>query len=321
MAECIDVHTHVYIPRYFKILRSREKVPYIRRYGDEERILLFDGEDSATGAQGRPVDESYWSIEQKLAFMKQSNITASVISIANPWLDFLPPTDAPELARQLNDDLDVGCDDHPGRLYGFGVLPISAGRDAVIAELMNIKGKKNLRGAIFGTSGLGNGLDDPELSFVFKAASDLGLTLFLHPHYGVGSHDSFEGPSLGHALTLALGFPFETATAVSRLVVSGGLAQFDNLKLLLAHSGGVLPFLAGRLDSCAVTDRAVKLPEAPSFYLKRILYDAVNYHAPAMNCTAQFVGAGNMFFGTDHPFSIGQSLACSLLLLPSCGCF
>ena len=77
------------------------------------------------------------------------------------------------------------------------------------------------------------------------AASELDLTIFLHPHYGVGN-EHFGGH--GHSLFLALGFTFETTAAVARLILSGALDELPNLKLLLAHGGGTLPFLAGRLD-------------------------------------------------------------------------
>jgi predicted TIM-barrel fold metal-dependent hydrolase len=132
--------------------------------------------------------------------------------------------------------------------------------------------------------------------------------VFVHPHYGVGG-DSFDG--YGHALHLALGFPFETTTAICKLVLSGVLERFPRLRLLLAHSGGTLPFLAGRLDSCVLHDKFVanKLPKAPSDYLKMIYYDALSYHDPAVACTSRFVGTDHMMFGTDHPFSISNPVA------------
>ena len=77
------------------------------------------------------------------------------------------------------------------------------------------------------------------------------LMIFLHPHYGVGNehyHDT------GHALFLALGFPFETTVSVSRLIVTGVLDKVPDLKVLVAHAGDALPALIGRLDSCVAHD-------------------------------------------------------------------
>ena len=48
------------------------------------------------------------------------------------------------------------------------------------------------------------------------------------------------------------------------------LDKVPNLKLIVSHTGGTLPFLAGRLDSCVSGDEhlAGKLKHKPSHYLK-----------------------------------------------------
>lgn len=136
---------------------------------------------------------------------------------------------------------------------------------------------------------------------MYEQVDKLGLTIFLHPHYGVGNEHYHH---YGHALFLALGFTFETTVAVSQFVLSGMLDEVPTLKVLLAHSGGTLPFLAGRLDSCVAHDLAIanRLQHAPSHYLKNFYYDAVAYHTPALQCLIDFVGPSKIVFGTDNPF-------------------
>jgi hypothetical protein len=57
---------------------------------------------------------------------------------------------------------------------------------------------------------------------------------------------------------------------VARLVCSGMLDRVPDLQLVVSHTGGTLPFLAGRLDSCVSGDEhlADKLQHKPSHYLK-----------------------------------------------------
>ena len=209
------------------------------------------------------------------------------------------------MARQLNADLDAVCEKSGGRLYGFGMLPLDAGAGACLAELDNLAASRHCRGVIMGTSGLGKGLDDPALQDVWRKVQDLGQTVFLHPHFGVGTNDDFGG--YGHTLHLALGFPFETTTAVSRLVLSGQFERTPTMNLLLAHSGGCTPFLAGRLDACARVDPHVKqLPHAPSYYLSNLLYDAITYEPKALELSLKFASPDQLMFGTDHPFSIAD---------------
>lgn len=297
----IDVHNHMYLPRYVKMLRQRGQIPRITREGDIERLIILPEENSEGGGGGRPIDSSHWNIEEKLKYMEAYEIDAAVVSLANPWLDFLKPETAISWARQLNQDLEEICKDYPNRLFGLGVLPVQD-VPGCLAELDNIASLTWLRGAIIGTQGAGNGLDDPALDPVWKRAQDLDLPLFVHPHYGIGME---QFGRFSYSLNFGLGFPFETTIAVARLVLSGVLDRFPKLKLLLAHAGGTLPYLSGRLDSCAkkYSDSTSRLQYSPNDYLRRLYYDTLTYHAPAVSCLLEFVGPNRLMFGTDNSFT------------------
>jgi aminocarboxymuconate-semialdehyde decarboxylase len=131
------------------------------------------------------------------------------------------------------------------RLYGFGALP-TLDAEGCVAEINRIATLPHMRGVIMGTSGLGKGLDDPRLQPMWAAIEEKKLMVFLHPHYGVGS-EHFHGT--GHALALALGFPFETSVAVSRLIVSGTLEKFPKLKVVTLYIFALLSFSFSNLQS------------------------------------------------------------------------
>ena len=118
----IDVHTHMYLPRYVAMLRERRQIPRIvaRETGDRLIILPDEDADTSTSA-GRPIGSEFHDVTRKLAFMDQHGIAVSVVSSANPWIDFVEPDAAPKLAADLNDDLEAMCAASNGRLYGFGV--------------------------------------------------------------------------------------------------------------------------------------------------------------------------------------------------------
>lgn len=167
----VDVHTHVYLPGYMNMLRNRTVVPRVIPGASEaeERLIILPGEDEEhSTSAGRPIGDEYWSMERKLKYMDLHGIQASVLSLANPWLDFLEPKEAVPLAKELNEEMDDICEGSNGRLYGFGVLPAHAGADAAARELQNIAKLKNVRGIILGTHGVGNGLDDPALVPMFQ---------------------------------------------------------------------------------------------------------------------------------------------------------
>ncbi|KAH9998264.1 hypothetical protein BJV77DRAFT_1058720 [Russula vinacea] len=245
----VDVHTHLYLPRYASVLRSRSNVPRIltRKTPSgqkEDRLLILDDEPS----DGRPVGPQYWDRDEKLKFMDQHGIDISFVSSANPWLDFLPFPEAQELAQQLNADLESYCSGGPSvasavglkRLYGFGLLPLVPGAPAEALSEAH--------------SGVGEGLDDPALEPLWASLAETGLVVFLHPHYGVGAQ-AWGTRDNGHVLPLALGFRSRRQLyAITRLILAGVLDRHPNLRLLLAHSGGALPQLSSRLASCIEHD-------------------------------------------------------------------
>jgi aminocarboxymuconate-semialdehyde decarboxylase len=156
-----------------KLLRERENVPYVRSFEDDpaagERLVILPGEDTASTSRGRPIGPEYYDIKEKLAFMDKHGIDISVISLANPWLDWLPSESAAETARMVNDDTDQLCAEHQGRLFAFATLPLSAPISDIVAEIELIPGRKYMRGIVMGTSGIGNGLDDPGLDPTYEA--------------------------------------------------------------------------------------------------------------------------------------------------------
>lgn len=253
----IDVHTHMYTPKYMDILRKRTEIPRVISVGGEDRLVILPGEDKEISTStGRPIGPEYWNVDVKLKFMEKHRISKSVISLANPWLDFLVGNEAASVASELNDELQAICEHSKGKLYGFATLPVR-NPEAAVAEVRRLKHLSHVKGVILGTPGAGKGLDHENMRAVLEAIADEGYMVFLHPHYGVGVEHFAD---TGHALFLALGFPFETTVAVSRLIVSGTLDKIPNLKLLVAHAGAALPALIGRLDSCVAHDHGEWLP-------------------------------------------------------------
>ncbi|KAF8913722.1 hypothetical protein CPB84DRAFT_1757352 [Gymnopilus junonius] len=329
----VDIHTHVYLPRYAALLRSRSSVPFIRsttthQGTSEDRLLILDHEPSG----GRPVGAQYWDREEKLKFMDKHGIDISIVSSANPWLDFLPASQARTLASELNNDLEQYCSTSPvvgnhkvKRLYGLGLLPLvpEITTSALLEIVRQIGSLPHLRGLIMGTRGIGKGLDDEALDPVWAAIENAGLIVFLHPHYGVDG-SAWGDKGNGHVLPLALGFPFETTTAATRLILSGVFDKFPSLRLLLAHSGGALPALSSRLASCIGHDPIVasRLKHDARYYLGKLYLDAVAYGPEELgfvsdvisraerykpgtstkNAANRSVGSKRMLFGTDHPF-------------------
>ncbi len=276
----IDIHTHVYPPRYVALLRARESVPRIIHRDGIDRMQILPGEDatSAAGgamAAGRPIGSEHWDPARKLAFMDRHGITVSLLSPANPWLDFLPADQAPAIAAEVNDDMAALCAAGGGRFYGLGLLPMN-NPNAAAAELDRLAALGDLRGAIISSRAGGAALDDRALDPVWDAASRNGQMIFLHPQYGLGTDQL---GNYGTAMLLGLSFPFETAVSVARMILGGVFDRFPDLKFMVSHAGGALPYLAARL-----------------------YYDAIGYQTPSLELLMSIADPSRIMFGTDAPF-------------------
>lgn len=313
----VDIHTHIYPPSYLSLLRARKKVPYLLDLPAPAppRLIILPSDDDESlppSCRGRPIGAEYSSIKEKLSFMSKHEISISVISLANPWLDFLPAQDALSAARQINDELNQICrEESQGKLYAFATLPVSAPPNEVVAEIERLQRLSHIRGVILGTTGLGSGLDDPALEPVWEKLETTKRLVFLHPHYGLPAE--VFGPraqSYGHVLPLSLGFPMETTVAFVRMWLSGVFDRYQRLSVLIAHAGGTVPFLAGRLQSCVEHERQFRDEEGKQFERRgiwnvlkhNVWLDAVTYSELGVRAAVGAVGVERVLFGTDHPF-------------------
>lgn len=299
-AELVDIHTHLYPASYLAALRARTEAPRLMDSPEGERFVIFPGE------AGRVIDEEWWDVGRKLAFMERFGIERSLVSLGNPWLDPFDD-DSSGLAREINDEFAALRDETDGRISGMGVLP--SGDVGSAAEVAGeIAERDGLHGVASGTRPCGRRLDDEALDPLWEVLERSGLPLFVHPHYGLGLDELL---GYEHALPVGLAFPFETSAAVVRMVFGGVFERFPRLRLVASHGGGTLPFLAGRIDAAWRSDPGLheRLPEPPSATLERLFLDALSYHPRAMRATADLVGTGRMAFGTDHPFSVADPAA------------
>ena len=110
----------------------------------------------------------------------------------------------------------------------------------------------------------------------------------------------------GHVLPLALGFPLETTVAFVRMFVAGVFERFPRLRVLLAHAGGAVPFLAGRVESCVRHERVGAQGRGTrdvwDVLRRNVWLDGVVYSSVGLRAAVEAVGRERVLWGTDHPF-------------------
>ena len=130
------------------------------------------------------------------------------------------------------------------------------------------------------------------------AAEETGALVFVHP-----STRGFALPVMEERyLWNTLGNPFETTVNAARFVLGGMADRHPNARILLAHGGGVLPWLRGRLGHEAqVHETGVDVRAA----LKRFLVDTVVHDVEVLRGLVDFFGADRVLLGSDYPFDMG----------------
>jgi 6-methylsalicylate decarboxylase len=259
----IDVHAHYYPPRYLALI-GRPGLPPAA---------------AALGGQ---------SIGERLALLDRTGISAQVLSVsqAQPYLP--DPGRAAEAAKVGNDLYAELCAVHPGRFLAFAALPLPH-VDQSLAEIARAASMPAVAGFTIGCSVPGHQLDDPALEPVFAELDQRRSVIFLHP---VGQEDT---PWLaGHDLAWLVGAPFEDTAAALRLVLAGVPDRYPNLRFIVPHLGGTIPFLLAR-----VTRKSTQQITAG---LRGMYYDTVSGSAEALTSACRAFGAGRLLFGTDYPY-------------------
>jgi aminocarboxymuconate-semialdehyde decarboxylase len=96
------------------------------------------------------------------------------------------------------------------------------------------------------------------------------------------------------------------------MIFDGFLDRYPNLKIIAAHGGGTLPYIAGRLDICFDNMPACRerIRERPSSYLKKIYYDSVVFQQESLELALKVGGEDNVLYGSDYPHNIGDMKGC-----------
>ena len=128
----------------------------------------------------------------------------------------------------------------PARLRGMAHLPMQD-PDAAIIELERVVKEHGFKAVELATSIEGVALADPKFRQVLKTIEQLGCFVFAHPYRCLA-----EGGMEDYYLRNFIGFPLDTTMMVAHLMFSGAMDELPDLKIMLAHGGGFMPYQIGR---------------------------------------------------------------------------
>jgi aminocarboxymuconate-semialdehyde decarboxylase len=132
----------------------------------------------------------------------------------------------------------------------------------------------------------------------WSAAEETGALVFVHP-----STRGFALPVMEtHYLWNTLGNPFETTVNAAQFVLAGTADRHPDARILLAHGGGALPALRGRLaHEAEIHATGIDVIGA----LRRFYVDTVVHDAEVLRGLVDFSGVDHVLLGSDYPFDMG----------------
>ncbi len=284
----IDVHHHIFPKEYVNALREA-------------------GVDKTFG-QKFPK----WTVETSFKRMKENGIKIAMLSISTPGVYFkdneFPEGFSEKLARLTNEIIADAKNKYPESFGGFATIPM-LNEKAALEELNYALDVLHLNGVCLLTNYQGKYLGDDSFETFFKELNRRKAVVYIHPTDPGDDYDFELG--IPNALIEA---PFDTTRAVTNLMYRGVLDRYPNIKYILSHGGGTIPYIAWRLAGIQYGQKDKKTPIIRTFYdflvnrepttglrhLKNMYYDTAHVSGEwAVKTLQAFAGPEHLVFGTD----------------------
>ncbi len=295
-ARKLDLHTHYYPPIYFEKIRDLPSEFSFDKSPSGQTIIKY------RGARFFGVTPPMTDIARRLRDMDRVGIDVEVISLSTPNLFFADAQHQPEIARIVNDAYAELIAQHPARFKGFASIPMDT-PDAALNELHRAIDELKLNGVILLSNIAGKPLTSPEYRPFFAEANRMKLCILLHPMLPANAE-----PFREYVLGPIVGFMFDTTLAVARMCFDGMLREFPDIRWIVGHLGGAVPYLMERMDNGwrDFPECRTQIDELPSVYLKRLYYDTVNFNPHMLMMVREMIGADRMVLGSDYPHLLGS---------------
>jgi predicted TIM-barrel fold metal-dependent hydrolase len=240
--------------------------------------------------------------EVRLALMEKYGVEMQALTQTAPVIIGFNPKEAAEICRLSNEDNYALCKAYPKKFVNICFFSLQDMRSAM-KELERAVNELDCRGITLGSNQNGKGLDSEKFYAFYEKLIQYDLPIFIHPV-------QWESYPLVDAVKgwrnmLVLGWPFDTTQAAWRLVLSGTIDRFPELKVVLHHYGAMLPFFSRRIEQSirlTLKDRLKKGKDIKEYWKNFYGDTALDGAVASYPCGYAFFGPDRTLFGTDYPF-------------------
>jgi aminocarboxymuconate-semialdehyde decarboxylase len=295
----IDIHSHVEVPAAADIARPLFRPEY------DPRMIVQPEESTRYNRELRATQsEKFLSTAARRRDMDNQGVDMQVLAIAPPqYYYWLEAGLAPRVAAIENDRIAEMAAEQPDRFVGIGTVPLNH-PEAAAVEMERIHRQLGMNGIEINADVNGGDLDDHRFDPVWAKASELDMLVILHPHGWTEPRRMDD-----YYLINLVCMPLASTVAVARMIFGGVFDRFPDLKFLVVHGGGYLPFYFGRTDhGYRIRPEAQRhIPELPSHYLHKLHFDTTVFRPEEVEYLVREFGADRVLLGTDYPFDMGPT--------------
>lgn len=266
-ARRIDTHQHVVPPRYAAWLHEK-------------------------GIRPGGVDLPSWSEKSALKFMDGNDIQTGILSLTIPGVYFGDVPEARRWAREINQYCAEIVQRRPDRFGFFATLTLPD-VDGALAEAEYALDVLHADGIVLLANNDGRYLGDPGFQPLLEFLHERETTVFIHP-------GELPAPDVPGIPSFAADFLLDTTRTAVSLILSGAMNQYSDIKFILGHAGGFVPYIAYRILLTMAKEQMT-----PSLdVLKRFYYDiALSATPAALPSLLEVAGPERVTYGSDFPFA------------------
>jgi len=298
----IDTHAHALDEAFLAGLCKKPAFGLSAERRSDGRYWIRRGNRPA-----HSLDENLIDIPKRVASLARRDVELQLVGPPPGFVAWPGGAADVEYARALNEHGARVASQSEGRMELMATLAMGSPEQCAY-ELERAIDLYGVRSALLPATAGGRPLDAPEFDALFTVAEKHGVLFFMHP---VSADELTRYPVYG--VQVLVQWPFETTLAVTRMIFEGVFDRHPGLKLLLAHGGGNLIYLKGRLNSAYEAEGweadpyyRKNISKAPGEYYKQIYFDTCALSPESVEFTISIAGADNVMFGTDYPFDIGD---------------
>lgn len=294
----IDAHFH-YIPEFYLKYISEPNNPFqdvLTKTGEGYRI-------SNAAGFSYPVEKNFYQRSAIVSRMDQMELDQVMLSISPSLFHYeMEPQAGADFCRKVNLDMLEFSAEYPGRIIPTGTVPL---QDIPLAiEELRFCHSQGIKAIQISCRMPGKSFDDSLFLPFFLECERLHMTILFHP----GNLHLENGILSNYYLSNVFGCPLETSLLVAAFIFGGVLDKVPNLKIILCHSGGFIPYIIGRMKHGYEVRPEPKIhgAKSPELYMKHFYFDTLLFEPKQLSFLIDYVGADHVVVGTDHGFDMGM---------------